>query len=614
MIKVTLLSLSLLFLVGCNSAESVTAGGGAPVVGDAPAPVPSAAPLPAGNSVIVEGGAESTRDLFVSLTLASVGATEMAVYPNADCSGPVAWRPYGATLPWVLHQANNDVFVSAKFRNEALAESPCVFDSIRHDDQAAAAPGITSPHNGATVEERSLSYSGSCATEAGAVTTASPGPGAAVSALSCAAGVLSATVSFTPVSGEVARTVTFQTADAAGNAASLVHAVYLKEPVGFAENVMGGGVNNAVNALALQPDGKIIAAGAFTTKRLARFLADGTPDVDFSAAIGTGANGEIQSLAVLTDGKILIGGAFTQFSGVTVPRLAKLSASGVLDTAFITAVDAGPSGGSPAVQALAVLSDGKILVGGPFSKWNGLPAGFNSGIHRLNASGSYDSSFVLPGAVSVTSGQYYQFLPQAGGKVLVGARRETTVNGHYTGGLFRVISTGALDFTGGFAPTTTTRLLQSGAFVRALLSDMNGGVMVGGSFTQYGDDAGVARTVGRMVRINAVTGAYDAAFSAAVGAGFNGEVNALALQDDGKILVGGAFTSFNGHAVGRLLRLNPDGSFDDAFTAALQPNAGSMGFNSTVRALLPDGVGRLLLGGSFTALNSLNIGRILRLY
>ena len=270
-------------LVGCNSAESVTAGGGAPVVGDAPAPVPSAAPLPAGNSVIVEGGAESTRDLFVSLTLASVGATEMAVYPNADCSGPVAWRPYGATLPWVLHQANNDVFVSAKFRNEALAESPCVFDSIRHDDQAAAAPGITSPHNGATVEERSLSYSGSCATEAGAVTTASPGPGAAVSALSCAAGVLSATVSFTPVSGEVARTVTFQTADAAGNAASLVHAVYLKEPVGFAENVMGGGVNNAVNALALQPDGKIIAAGAFTTKRLARFLADGTPDVDFSA-------------------------------------------------------------------------------------------------------------------------------------------------------------------------------------------------------------------------------------------------------------------------------------------------------------------------------------------
>ena len=187
------------------------------------------------------------------------------------------------------------------------------------------------------------------------------------------------------------------------------------------------------------------------------------------------------------------------------------------------------------------------------------------------------------------------------------------MNGHYTGGLFRVISTGALDFTGGFAPTTTTRLAE-----RRLCSSValryewrrHGG----GSFTQYGDDAGVARTVGRMVRINAVTGAYDAAFSAAVGAGFNGEVNALALQDDGKILVGGAFTSFNGHAGGRLLRLNPDGSFDDAFTAALQPNAGSMGFNSTVRALLPDGVGRLLLGGSFTALNSLNIGRILRLY
>jgi uncharacterized delta-60 repeat protein len=261
-----------------------------------------------------------------------------------------------------------------------------------------------------------------------------------------------------------------------------------------------------------------------------------------------------------------------------------------------------------------VLADGKILVGGPFAKWNGLPAGFNSNVHRLNANGSYDGSFVLPGAVSVASGQSYRFLPQASGKIIVGARRETTVNGQYTGGLFRVTATGALDLAAGFAPTTTLRLLQAGTFVRTMLADRGGGVIVGGTFTSYGDDAGVARSVGRILRINALTGAYDGAFSTAVGTGFNGEVNALALQDDGKILVGGVFTAFNGQAVGRLARLNPDGTLDTGFTASLQPNNASVGFNSTVRALLPDGRGRLIVGGAFSALNSLNLGRILRIY
>ena len=110
-----------------------------------------------------------------------------------------------------------------------------------------------------------------------------------------------------------------------------------------------------------------------------------------------GANGSVCALAVQPDGKILVGGDFTTLGGGgtgTTPRnrIGRLNADGSLDTSF----NPGANGG---VYALAVQPDGKILVGGDFTTLGGGGTGTTTRncIGRLNADGSLDTSF-NPGA------------------------------------------------------------------------------------------------------------------------------------------------------------------------------------------------------------------------
>src|SRR5439155_1175455 len=80
--------------------------------------------------------------------------------------------------------------------------------------------------------------------------------------------------------------------------------------------------------------------------------------------------------------------------------------------------------------------------------------------------------------------------------------------------------------------------------------------------------------------------------------GANSSVRAVALQPDGKILLGGDFTTLGGGGIGhtarsRLGRLNPDGTLENSFNP---------GANSTVQALAVQADGKIVAGGSFTTL------------
>src|SRR5204863_6303879 len=90
------------------------------------------------------------------------------------------------------------------------------------------------------------------------------------------------------------------------------------------------------------------------------------------------------------------------------------------------------------------------------------------------------------------------------------------------------------------------------------------------------------------------------------GGGINGSVFALALQVDGKLLVGGDFTTFDGLSHPYLVRLNPDGTADATFN----PGAGPDG---PVRAITVQADGRILIGGAFTNVDGVSRGRIARL-
>jgi uncharacterized delta-60 repeat protein len=124
--------------------------------------------------------------------------------------------------------------------------------------------------------------------------------------------------------------------------------------------------NNAVWAVALEADGKILVGGEFTTlggqtrNHIARLNVDGTLDSEFNP----GANDGVLSLAVQADGKVLVGGIFTTLGGQERNRIARLTADGTLDGGF------SPSANN-SVDSLALQADGKVLVGGSFTMLGG---------------------------------------------------------------------------------------------------------------------------------------------------------------------------------------------------------------------------------------------------
>ena len=88
---------------------------------------------------------------------------------------------------------------------------------------------------------------------------------------------------------------------------------------------------------------------------------DGTPDTAFTTNTGTGFNGTVRAVAVQSDGKIIVGGSFATLNSTTVNRIARLNADGTPDTTFTTNIGTGFNND---VYAVAVQSDGKIIVGG----------------------------------------------------------------------------------------------------------------------------------------------------------------------------------------------------------------------------------------------------------
>src|SRR6185369_10668411 len=119
---------------------------------------------------------------------------------------------------------------------------------------------------------------------------------------------------------------------------------------------LGVGFNSWVNVLAVQPDGRLVAGGLFTRfnnllrRYVARLNLDGSLDATFNP--GVGPDGPLVGLALQPDGKILIGGFFTSVSSTPRSHIARLNANGSLDTTF----DAG-SGTSNNVAPIALQAD-----------------------------------------------------------------------------------------------------------------------------------------------------------------------------------------------------------------------------------------------------------------
>lgn len=346
-----------------------------------------------------------------------------------------------------------------------------------------------------------------------------------------------------------------------------------------------GSGSEFIQATAIQPDGKILAAGSFQVfngsnrNRIARLNSNGSLDATFNP--GTGFNNTVYCIAVQTDGKIIVGGVFNQFNGTTSNLIARLNTNGTLDASF--SIGTGFSGGT--VNSITIQADGKVLVGGNFTQFNGTPI---NRIVRLNTNGTLDTSF-NPGtgfSYSVNT-----IAIQTDGKLVVGGNFNT-FNGTPMNNIARLNSDGSID--AGFSIGTG---ISGEVYKIAIQSD--GKILTGGIFSQYNGTA--ANCITRLL----TGGSIDPAFNS--GTGFNGAVNSIAIQADGKIISSGNFGLINENPRGRITRLKTDGGIDPSFISAFGCDNGVL----TI-ATQPDG--KILIGGGFVTFNGEIVNRIARLH
>lgn len=388
-----------------------------------------------------------------------------------------------------------------------------------------------------------------------------------------------------------------------------------------------GNSDNNILSIAVQTNGKIFLGGSFTQykgeehRRLVRLNTDGTVDGGFQTSITTA--GIVTKIIPLTGGKILIGGDFQFVNGAPKKGLARLNANGSLDANFI--VNAGSNGSLSSVSALALQPDGKILVGGSFTNLGGFAA---ARFVRLNADGSLDSSLNFTQTVGVVN----DIKLQPDGKILLGGSFIRSVGG--VAGILRINSDGGLDSSFGISPFSST--------VQTITLQGDGKIFVGGRFSVVVATGVTTKCVARLnadgtidpsfafrsnlsILATAISvlpdgkillagslydsnntprdllrifssGEIDSSFNQNA-SGANGRIHVLQVQADGKILIGGHFSTYNSVAVNRIARLNSNGTLDTTF------NTGA-GANEFVSEIAFQADGKILLGGIFTTFNN----------
>ncbi|MEO5802064.1 MAG: delta-60 repeat domain-containing protein [Verrucomicrobiota bacterium] len=332
----------------------------------------------------------------------------------------------------------------------------------------------------------------------------------------------------------------------------------------------------AVRKIVVQPDGKVLVGGLFNSvapnggpsvarTNIARFNSDGSLDTNFDG----NANSDIYAIAIQPDGKILVGGYFTRIGGQFRNRIARLDPTNGLADSF-------NPGANEIVRTIVVQTNGMILVGGGFSNIGGTN---RSCIARLDPISGLADSF-NPSATSESS--VYSIAIQNDNKILIGGTF-TSIAGTNRNRIAR------LDPTSGLADSLDPNA-DSDVLSLALQSD--GKIVAGGFFNNVG---GQPRNC--IARIDSTNGLADSFNPNA-----NTTVQTVVVQTDGKILAGGGFTFIGGQSRGRFARLDTNGVAD-----SFDPNAG--GTVSTI-ALQTDG--KIVAGGTFTTMSTQPRGRVAR--
>lgn len=227
-------------------------------------------------------------------------------------------------------------------------------------------------------------------------------------------------------------------------------------------------VSDAVYAMVLQPDGKIVVGGGLTCvggnpceNTLKRLNSDGSPDTTFNPG-GTGASSWIYTIQQEPDGQFLIGGEFTYYNGVPIIRMARINSDGSLDQSF------NPGSSLGVIRDIEILPGGGYLAAGDLSSYYG--------IQQLDSSGNQVGVFMPENL-----GDIHAMLLQPDGKLIVSGTNGNNVAGESTP-VIRLNADGTNDLSFDAVPV---QFFGSPATVQSLTQPSATSLLVGGSFTTF---------------------------------------------------------------------------------------------------------------------------------
>ncbi len=377
-------------------------------------------------------------------------------------------------------------------------------------------------------------------------------------------------------------------------------------------------IDDFANALAIQADGKIVAAGSSSwgpsySFALARYNSDGALDATFGTGghtftdfSGYGTEDIAEALAIQADGKIVVAGH--SHNGITYNfALARYNSSdGTLDETFDEdgmVITDFRSANSRAYD-IAIQADGKIVVAGV--SFNPSTSENDFALARYNSDGTLDTTFGIGGkTVTDFSGSddfAYALAIQADGKIVVAGVSFNPSTSENDFALARYNSDGTLDATFGIGGKTVTDFSDSDEFANDIAIQADGKIVVAGyslstdtvsydfALARYNSDGTLDTTFG-------IGGKTVTDFSENVFIGSDDFAYALAIQADGKIVVAGSSYVF-GDGNFTLVRYNSDGYLDTTFGAGGRTVTFFSGGSDDAYALAIQSDGKIVAAGA----------------
>ena len=356
-----------------------------------------------------------------------------------------------------------------------------------------------------------------------------------------------------------------------------------------------------VTVIAVQADGKILIGGDFnmigtgaqaeTRTRIARLDTDGTLDESFNVV---NVDDDVLAIAVQTDGKIILGGFFTEVDSEPRNLVARLESNGDLDMSFDPNIDAS------IIESISLQMDQnveKILIAGTFAYT--LDGVERNNLARLNpADGSFDTSFTPN-----IDGGLFSAVVAPDNKILVSGQF-ANIDGMAHSDVARLNFNGTLDDS--FNSPVINMLPGNGGGVTELLIQPDGRILVAGQFNNVGGNN--LDSIARLDTFGNFDMSFDPIDATILSSGVvTNTINDLQLQADGKILLGGGFSyTDEGVTASNLARFNGDGSIDLSLNSFFS--------NAVILSVaLQPADDNIIIGGAFDAVNGEPRNHIARL-